>query len=394
MLKSFTYLFSEDPVRLVVALLPAILLLIFIYFRDKVEKEPFGLLISLFFLGIGSAAIAIGLNTLSENIINGYYWDAEVTYNFTTYLFVGLAEEFAKYLLLFIRTWKNKNFDYRYDAIVYAVFVSAGFAAIENVQYVASYGWGTALIRFVTAVPGHIAFAVLMGFFYGKSKENSLKKRKALSVLFGIAAYIVPALVHATYDFFATTLSDAYFYMLIAAIFIVCFIIVWRVSKNDYHLYVGRSRLVGVWGGNVDIAPWLSQTVFSDGKRYTFPQTMYFVGVDLNQDGTMIISGFSTSVENVYAAYQASFPDENDKGLLKEKIKGYKFSYYYSISNDEISLYDYLMNTVGTINMEMPDENTINVVDLLNRHPQFPRQLRRLEPITNPDGTIGYQMVQ
>lgn len=394
MFKSFSYLMSDDPVRLAIALLPAILLLIFINRRDKVEKEPFGLLASLFFLGVGSAAIAIVLNTISESIINGYYWDEEVAYNFITYLLVGLAEEFAKYLLLFIRTWRSKSFDYRYDAIVYAVFVSAGFAAIENVQYVAAYGWGTALIRFVTAVPGHIAFAVLMGFFYGKSRENSLKKKKALSAVFGVAAYLVPALVHATYDFFATTLSDVFFYMMIAALFVVCFIIVRRVSKNDYHLYVGRSRLVGIWGGEIDIAPWLSQTVFSDGRRYSFPQTMLFAGMELNQNGTMNIAGFNNSVERIYAAYQASFPNVNDKELLRKMIGGYMFSYYYLINGDEITLYDNMKSTVGTINMEMPDDNTINITDYLNLQTQFPRQIKRLMPVANPDGTIDYQIMQ
>ena len=75
-------------------------------------------------------------------------------------------------------------------------------------------------------------------------------------------------------------------------------------------------------------------------------------------------------------------------------LRGYTFSYYYSINGDEITLYDYMKNTVGLVNIETPNDNTINVVDPLNRHPQIPGQLKRLMPVANSDGTIDYQIMQ
>ena len=64
-------------------------------------------------------------------------------------------------------SWRNPNFNYLFDAVVYAVFVSLGFAAFENIKYVFTYGLSVALTRAVTAVPGHLSFSVFMGIFYG-----------------------------------------------------------------------------------------------------------------------------------------------------------------------------------------------------------------------------------
>ena len=73
-------------------------------------------------------------------------------------LIVAPAEELGKFIVLRSITWKNKHFNYSYDAIVYAVFVSLGFAALENITYVFGSGVGTAFLRMFTAVPTKSAF--------------------------------------------------------------------------------------------------------------------------------------------------------------------------------------------------------------------------------------------
>ena len=81
------------------------------------------------------------------------------------FLVVAAVEEGSKFFFLYRRTWHDPNFNFRYDAIVYAVFVSLGFAAFENVKYVFNYGLSVALPRAILAIPGHMGFAVFMGFF-------------------------------------------------------------------------------------------------------------------------------------------------------------------------------------------------------------------------------------
>ena len=148
------------------ALIPVIGLLCFIYFNDKKEKEPFGLLIGLFFAGMGTVVTAI-IGELVGGAIMGAIFPSESVIGqvLVACIIVAPAEELGKFLVLRLITWKNKNFNYNYDAIVYAVFVSLGFAALENIEYVFLSGWSAAIMRMFTAVPGHACFAVFMGFF-------------------------------------------------------------------------------------------------------------------------------------------------------------------------------------------------------------------------------------
>ena len=64
----------------------------------------------------------------------------QMEYGIISALFVGLIEEGCKFFFLYKKTWKNVNFNYTFDGIVYAVTVSLGFAAIENIIYVFNYG--------------------------------------------------------------------------------------------------------------------------------------------------------------------------------------------------------------------------------------------------------------
>ena len=57
----------------VLALIPVIALLIFIYLKDKNEKEPIGFLIGLFFAGMGTCLTAMILELIGESILNAVF---------------------------------------------------------------------------------------------------------------------------------------------------------------------------------------------------------------------------------------------------------------------------------------------------------------------------------
>ena len=80
------------------------------------------------------------------------------------------------------------------------MFVSLGFAAFENIQYVLRYGLSVALPRAIFAVPGHMAFAVFMGLFYGRAKLYEAwgdGRRCRWSLM---RAYVTSVLLHGFYD--------------------------------------------------------------------------------------------------------------------------------------------------------------------------------------------------
>ncbi len=183
------------------AVLPAVFLLRYIYRKDTVEPEPPLLLIRLLFMGVIAALISIVLESLGESILNALVDPGSPWYTVLLAFFVvALVEEETKFLFLHARTWRNPNFNYRFDGIVYAVFVSLGFAAFENIQYVLHYGLSVALPRAIFAVPGHMSFAVFMGLFYGRAKlyEAWGDRRRCRGSL--IRAYGTSVLLHGFYD--------------------------------------------------------------------------------------------------------------------------------------------------------------------------------------------------
>ena len=158
-------------VYILAAVLPAIILLRYIYRHDTIEKEPPGLLFVLILMGVVAALIAGVLESIAQAALNFLVDPGSSVYTILlAFLVVAAVEEGTEYWLLKRRTWNHPAFNYRFDGIVYAVFVSLGFAGYENIQYVLHYGLSVALPRALLAVPGHMSFAVCMGVFYGRAK--------------------------------------------------------------------------------------------------------------------------------------------------------------------------------------------------------------------------------
>ena len=219
------------------ALLPAVLLLRYIYRHDTVEKEPAGLLCSLLALGVVSALCARLLERLGQRLLSLFTAPGSPSYIILlSFLVVALAEESLKFFFLRRRTWNNPNFNYRFDAIVYAVFISLGFAAWENIQYVLHYGLSVALPRAVLAVPGHLSFAVFMGLFYGRAKLAEARGNAfARSINLGYAL-VTAVLLHGFYDACAmigTTRSAVLFVGFVLLMFLTVFRLVRRESAGD-----------------------------------------------------------------------------------------------------------------------------------------------------------------
>ena len=122
---------------------------------------------------------------------HGFFWS---TFG-QAFLEAGIPEELCKFLVLYWLIWKAPEFDEHFDGIVYATFVSMGFACLENILYVFQYGAGTGIMRAVTAVPGHFFFAVVMGYYFSKAKFDVTNRKSNM-----IKCIIYPMIVHGIYD--------------------------------------------------------------------------------------------------------------------------------------------------------------------------------------------------
>jgi len=224
-------------IYLAAAVLPAMILLRYIYRHDRVEKEPAGLLLSLFLLGIVSALCASVVEGILRGLLERVMPGRGLLYTvILAFVVVAMVEEGAKFFFMKRRTWNHPAFDCRFDAIVYAVFVSLGFAAYENILYVFQFGLSTAALRAVTAIPAHMSFAVLCGVFYGRAKRCVLYGRNNLSRWNLQMAYVTAVVFHGIYDTCAmigTGLSVLIFVVFVAVMFVLVFSIVKRESQLD-----------------------------------------------------------------------------------------------------------------------------------------------------------------
>lgn len=222
-------------ILLAAAILPALLLLLYVYKKDRIEKEPKKLITKLFLFG--------GLTIISAMIIEltlGYALSMIMTEDSTSYiiihnfLIIAGAEEGGKYLVLKSETWNSPSFDYSYDAVVYAVSVSLGFAAFENVLYVLGGGLGVALLRAVLSIPGHAVFSVYMGYYYGLAKKASVKGNVSGEESNLSKALIVSSFLHGFYDF-CLTMQSSWFILVFFVFFIAIVILAFRkVNKLSY----------------------------------------------------------------------------------------------------------------------------------------------------------------
>lgn len=230
-------LLNPLTILIAAAVIPAIILLFEIYKYDRLEKEPGRMLRSLVLRGIVATALAVITERIGIAILGRLFpEDSFIYYVLLMYAVVGLSEEGFKYLLLRVTTWNSPDFNCRFDAVVYAVFVALGFALWENISYVFSYGLGTALVRAVTAVPGHACFGVFMGTWYGLAKKQQIWGQEDLSVVSRTVSVILPVLIHGTYDLLATMGNTWIFIIFIAVMFAISFATVRKQSAQDHYL--------------------------------------------------------------------------------------------------------------------------------------------------------------
>lgn len=179
------------------ALLPAFLLWLYIWKKDK-HKEPTSWLVKAVLWGVAIIIPVAIVEGGIEDMLFGVDGKPSSLLGTTTMAFViaALPEETFKLFALWMVLRKNPYFDEHFDGIVYAVCVGLGFAAFENLMYVAGEeDWvSTAILRALLAVPGHYAFAILMGYYYSVYHFVDHSPKVAACVL------LVPVLAHGAYD--------------------------------------------------------------------------------------------------------------------------------------------------------------------------------------------------
>jgi protease PrsW len=171
---------------------PGLYWLWYFYKRDKLEPEPKIMIIYAYLTGILATFVVIGTQRLFKLDM------------FTRVVIAApILEEFAKFLMVWVFFYRNKNFNEPMDGIVYSAAVALGFASLENAMYlVRAYSQGpsmlsnTLLIRAFLSVPGHALFASFWGYALARYKFSSNKK---IMVVFG--GLLMSMIMHGLFNF-------------------------------------------------------------------------------------------------------------------------------------------------------------------------------------------------
>lgn len=230
---------------LAASLLPVVVLLIYIYRHDRYAKEPFGLLMKAFGGGVLAALTVLSVAALCE--LTGISMAAPPAGSqpvletlYSAFCRAAIPEECCKLLFLYLIIWKNRHFDEFYDGIEYAVFVSLGFAGIENILYVMQGGMEVAVSRALFAVPAHCFLGILMGYFFSFAKFRRRHRKK-----YFFKCLFWPIMIHGIYDFIImltgvlneinTAEAGA-----VSVVFYIFFYFVWRNAIKKVNYMSGR----------------------------------------------------------------------------------------------------------------------------------------------------------
>lgn len=216
-----------------IAILPVIVLAITVYIQDRYEKEPLPMLLKAFFFGVLCIPLAILLESALSSIT---FNDAIADGAYTGFVVAGCSEELCKLLFLTLAVWRSRAFNEYFDGIVYATFVSLGFACCENISYIFgaenfTAALTTGSVRAILSVPGHFLFGVVMGYYFALAKFQPQHRVGNF-----LKAFFVPMLLHGTFDTLLMIPNNLGNTNIISIILFGAFvyfdIILWRIGRR------------------------------------------------------------------------------------------------------------------------------------------------------------------
>ncbi|MGG0655570.1 glutamic-type intramembrane protease PrsW [Rummeliibacillus pycnus] len=212
-------------VLLSVSIAPALALFSFFYLRNQMATEPRRTLFHTFLYG---AILTFPILFLQYVIKEEQIFPNIIVQDV---FFSGVVEEFFKWFILMIAIYHHIEFDDPYDGILYGVSISLGFATVENILYMLSFGVNTAFMRALMPVSSHALFGVVMGYYFGRAKFS----KKDLSIQFRILALFAPMILHIIYNFIFT-IEGRWTYIMIPFMLFLWWFALSKVKRAHQHL--------------------------------------------------------------------------------------------------------------------------------------------------------------
>jgi RsiW-degrading membrane proteinase PrsW (M82 family)/ribosomal protein L40E len=220
---------------LVLALTPGIFWLWLIYRWDKYQPEPRLLVIRTFLLGmvvvipVALLEVVLALPYLLPDITNLSIESISklsiggVAY--FSFIVAGFSEELGKYLVVRGTIYRSVYFNEPADGILYASAVALGFASLENVGYLAIYGWENILVRGPISTLAHVLFSMVWGYPLALRKVGW--RRGRLLVWLGLLGSMI---AHGLFDFLAFSQNNIS--MLVIPFFVIMAVLMVLIMRH------------------------------------------------------------------------------------------------------------------------------------------------------------------
>jgi protease PrsW len=217
-------------ISILLAAVPSVILVLYFLKRDKLKREPRGLVVKTFLFGF----LAVLPAAVIEMIIEPYFQGLPGNWYHFAHAFAvaALVEETLKLYVVWRFVFRKPDFDEMTDGIIYLICASMGFAFFENIFY--GFGEpGVILLRAFTAVPLHAVSSGIMGYYLALSKFGN---RQTMG-----RGLLIAIIIHGLYDFFLFT--GTWLAVLVIPLLIVCIIWLLRLFKKAQELDRDAGRM-------------------------------------------------------------------------------------------------------------------------------------------------------
>lgn len=223
-----------DVKLLILAIAPAIALILFIYRKDRYEREHGTLLCGVFVLG--------ALSTIPISVVEGFllkfnFFSGYASVFYLSFVVAGWTEESFKRFVVLKSVFWNEHFNQKMDGIIYSVMTSLGFATVENILYVAvdfKDAFAVGIGRAILSVPAHMLFGVSMGYYLSQSKYGCSEKERRKGKLHSLW---IPVLLHGSFNFMVSSENRLFILLFIPYIFYL-----WRFNLKKIKIYREESK--------------------------------------------------------------------------------------------------------------------------------------------------------
>ncbi len=215
------------------SLLPCVLWLWYFSSRSLYKRPAVRVLGMTFLLGALATIPALALNLVGQSLFIDLFGRTQFSHLLVLILVVGPIEELLKLLVVYFYAYRRKEFDEPLDGVIFSATAALGFAAIENVVYLAENEPMLVLLRGPLSNPGHALFSAVWGLSLSKAKASPNLLRQRLPVV--ARGFILASLLHSLFDLLlvAAAKLNIIFFVLLVAVMVGLFF--WVRSRIKFH---------------------------------------------------------------------------------------------------------------------------------------------------------------